>query len=179
MIFFSQHFYKKLLPEMQKEMNLSSAMAVPRLEKVVISMSVKQVLQEKRALEDAVHELSLITGQKPMITKVKKSIANFKIRKGMSIGCKVTLRSSIMYDFVYRLINVVFPRIRDFRGLSSKAFDLQGNYNIGIKEEVIFPEIDYDKIRFNKGMNITFVINSKNTQDSLFLLKKLGVPIKK
>jgi large subunit ribosomal protein L5 len=154
-------------------------MAVPRLRKIVVSMSVKQVIQDKNALKDALQELTLITGQKPAFTKAKKSVASFKLRKGMPLGCKVTLRGVNMYAFLYRLIHIVFPRIRDFRGFSKKSFDLQGNYNIGVKEQIIFPEIDYDKIKFNKGMNITFVVSSVSTENSLFLLRKLGVPVKK
>ena len=171
-------FRKNLLPQLQQENNYSSVMAVPRLVKIVVSMSVKQVIQDRKALEDATKELTAITGQKPTITKARKSVAGFKLRQGMPIGCKVTLRGQRMYDFMFRLIHVIFPRIRDFQGFSNKAFDGQGNYNIGIKEEVIFPEIDYDKLKFNKGMNITIVISSKKKKDSLILLKKLGFPVR-
>ena len=171
-------FRKNLLFQLQKEQGYTSVMAVPRLVKVVVSMSVKQIIQDRKALDDALKELLAITGQKPTITKARKSIAGFKLRQGMPIGCKVTLRGQIMYDFVFRLIHVIFPRIRDFQGFSSKAFDNQGNYNIGIKEQIIFPEIDYDKLKFNKGMNITFVISSKKRIESLVLLKKLGFPLR-
>lgn len=171
-------FRKNLLFQLQKERGYSSVMAVPRLVKLVVSMSVKQVVQDRKALDDATKELLMITGQKPAITKARKSIAGFKLRQGMPIGCKVTLRGQRMYDFLFRLIHIIFPRIRDFQGFSSKAFDRQGNYNIGIKEEVIFPEIDYDKLKFNKGMNITIVTTCKQKADSLLLLKKLGFPLR-
>ena len=176
---FAQNFYQKIILVMQKEGNYQNVMAVPKLKKIIVSMSIKQVLQDKKNLNEGMHEMFLITGQKPVITKARKSIAGFKLRKGMPLGCKVTLRRDKMYDFFYRLVSIVLPRIRDFRGFSKKAFDLQGNYNIGIKEEIVFPEIDYDKIKFNKGMNITFVTTTKDSQESLFLLKSLGFPVKK
>ena len=154
-------------------------MAVPRLVKLVVSMCVKQAVQDHKALDDAFNELTLITGQKPTITKARKSIAGFKIRQGMPIGCKVTLRGQRMYDFIFRLIHIIFPRISDFQGLSINAFDGEGNYSIGIKEEVIFPEIDYDKLKFNKGFGITLVTSCKKKEETLFLLRKLGFPLKK
>lgn len=170
-------FRKNLIFRLQEEHGYDSIMAVPRLVKIVVSMSVRQVIQDRKALDDAMRELFAITGQRPVITKARKSIAGFKLRQGMPIGCKVTLRRQKMYDFLLRLIHVIFPRIRDFQGFSNKAFDSQGNYNIGIKEEVIFPEIDYDKLKFNKGMNITIVSTAKNREETICLLKKFNFPI--
>lgn len=174
---FFKHFQEVLIPEIQKAKKYSTPMRVSRLEKIVLSMSVKQVIQDKKALADGLKELYLISGQKPVITKAKKSVSSFKIRKGMPIGVKVTLRKDRMYAFLYRLIKIVLPRVRDFQGLNAQAFDGQGNYNLGIKEEIVFPEIDYDKIKFNKGLNVTFVLKSKDKQESFYLLKKLGLPM--
>lgn len=176
---FYQTFRDQIRPVLQKELNYDSPLAVPNIKKLVINIGVKQAVQDKKHVTEAAHELHLITGQKPIITKAKKSIAGFKLREGMPIGVKVTLRKASMYAFIHRLIHIVFPRIRDFRGLSKKALDQKGNYNIGIREQIIFPEIDYDKIRINKGMNLTFVIQNKNKTESLLLLRKLGFPIKK
>ncbi len=176
---FYQEFKNKIRPELQKTHNYSSPLAVPEIKKLVINIGIKQAVQEKKHIADALHELHLITGQKPIITKAKKSIAGFKIREHMPLGVKVTLRKEKMYELIYRLIHIVFPRIRDFRGLSKKSFDKDGNYNIGIREEIIFPEIDYDKIRINKGMNLTFVMKTKGAEESLLVLRRLGFPIQK
>ena len=154
-------------------------MEVPKLEKVVVNMGVGEARDNIKALESAVNDLSLIVGQKPVITKAKKSVSNFKIREGMSIGTKVTLRGNKMYEFVDKLFNVALPRVRDFRGVSSKAFDGRGNYSLGIKEQLIFPEIDYDKVDKVRGMDIIFVTTAKNDEEGRELLKLLGMPFSK
>ena len=154
-------------------------MEVPKLEKVVVNMGVGEAKENIKALESAVNDLTIIVGQKPVITKAKKSVSNFKIRDGMSIGTKVTLRGNKMYEFVDRLFNVALPRVRDFRGVSSKAFDGRGNYSLGIKEQLIFPEIDYDKVEKVRGMDIIFVTTAKNDEEGRELLKLLGMPFSK
>jgi large subunit ribosomal protein L5 len=153
-------------------------MQVPRLEKVVINMGIGEGKDNPKLLEAAVKELSLITGQKPVITKAKKSVASFKLREGMSIGCKVTLRGERMYDFVNKLINVALPRVRDFRGVSPKSFDGRGNYSLGLKEQIIFPEIEYDKIEKIQGMDITIVTTARNDEEAKELLSRMGMPFR-
>ena len=153
-------------------------MEVPALKKIVINMGVGEAIENIKVLDSAVNELSLIAGQRPVITKAKKSIAGFKLREGMSIGCMVTVRRDVMFEFFDRLVNVALPRVRDFRGLSSKAFDGRGNYALGIKEHIIFPEINYDKIEKMKGMNIVIVTTAKSDEEGRSLLKNLGMPFR-
>jgi large subunit ribosomal protein L5 len=153
-------------------------MEVPRLEKIVLNMGLGEAIQNIKILDAAVEEMSMIAGQKPVITRAKKSIAAFKLRAGMPIGCKVTLRRRKMYDFFNKLVNVALPRVRDFRGISGKAFDGRGNYSLGIKEHIIFPEIDYDKIDKIKGLNITINTSAKTDEEAKSLLKLMGIPFK-
>ena len=160
-----EKFTNDVVPALMEKFHYSSIMEVPKLEKVVVNMGVGEARDNIKALESAVNDLSLIVGQKPVITKAKKSVSNFKIREGMSIGTKVTLRGNKMYEFVDKLFNVALPRVRDFRGVSSKAFDGRGNYSLGIKEQLIFPEIDYDKVDKVRGMDIIFVTTAKNDEE--------------
>ena len=162
-----------------KKFNYKSVMQVPKLEKIVINMGVSDVRDNAKALENAMRDLEIITGQKAVSTKAKKSIAGFKIREGMEIGCKVTLRSRKMYDFAERLFNVALPRVRDFRGLSPNSFDGRGNYSMGVKEQLIFPEIEYDKIDKIRGMDIIFVTTAKTDEEAKALLELLGMPFSK
>lgn len=168
-----------VVPALVKEFNYSSVMEVPRLEKIVVNMGVGDAITNAKVLDDAVNDLTIITGQKPIITKAKKSIANFKLREGMNIGCKVTLRGEKMYDFLEKLIKVSLPRVRDFRGVNNTGFDGRGNYTVGIKEQLIFPEIDYDKVNKVRGMDITIVTSAKSDREGHELLKALGMPFKK
>jgi len=162
-----------------KEFNYSSVMQAPRVEKIVINMGVGDAITNAKALEDAVAELTTISGQKPVITKAKKSIANFKLREGMPIGCKVTLRGDRMYAFLDKLMNIALPRVRDFRGVSNEAFDGRGNYTLGIKEQLIFPEINYDKVNRVRGMDIIIVTSAQTNQEGRALLANLGMPFAK
>jgi large subunit ribosomal protein L5 len=171
-----EKYQKEILPELQKELSIKNKMAVPRLEKVVINVGVGDALQNIKLLDTAKEELSLITGQWPAIGRAKKSISTFKLRQGQAIACYVTLRGKRMYEFMDRLINIVLPRVRDFRGVSSKAFDGRGNYTLGIKEQLVFPEIDYTKVERPRGMNITIVTCAESDEQALALLKKLGMP---
>jgi len=161
-----------------KEIGYKNRLQVPRVEKVMVSSCLKEATQDMKILERAAEELSQITGQRPVITRAKKSIANFKLRKGMPIGCAVTLRRHRMYEFLNRFFNVVLPRTRDFRGVSGKSFDGRGNYTLGITEQIIFPEIDYDKIDKIRGMNITIVTTAKTDNEAKALLKVMGMPFK-
>lgn len=163
---------------MMEKFNYKNVMEVPKLEKVVINMGLGEAAQNPKVIDFAVNDLMTITGQRPVITKAKKSIAGFKLRKGMSIGAKVTLRGKRMWDFVDKLINVALPRVRDFRGVSQKSFDGRGNYNLGVKEQLIFPEIDYDKIDKVRGMDICIVTTAKTDEEAGELLKLLGMPFK-
>jgi len=163
---------------MRKEFKYRSIMAVPRLEKVILNMGLGEAIYNIKVLDKGVEELSLIAGQRAVVTKAKRSIAGFKLREGMPIGCMVTLRRHRMYDFLDKLFNVALPRVRDFRGLSNKIFDGRGNCTIGIKEHIIFPEIDYDKIDKIKGLNITIVADAKTDEEGYFLLKLLGMPFR-
>ena len=172
------HYSKKVVPALTKEFQYKNIMEVPALKKIVINMGVGEAIENIKVLDSAVNELSLIAGQRPVITKAKKSIAGFKLREGMSIGCMVTMRRDMMFDFFDRLVNVALPRVRDFRGLSSKAFDGRGNYALGIKEHIIFPEINYDKIEKMKGMNIVIVTTAKSDEEGRSLLKNLGMPFR-
>ncbi len=175
-----QETYKKeVVPALVKKFNYSSVMQAPKLEKVVINMGVNDVRENSKALENAMRDLSIITGQKPVATKAKKSIAGFKIREGQEIGCKVTLRADKMYDFVYKLFNVALPRVRDFKGLSPNSFDGRGNYSMGVKEQLIFPEIEYDKIDKLRGMDIIFVTTANTDEEAKELLALLGMPFAK
>lgn len=173
-----ERYDKELVPTLMKEFNYKSRMQVPRLQKVVVNMGLGEAIQNIKVLDSASNELMTITGQKPVPSKAKKSIANFKLRQGMPIGCLVTLRKKRMYEFFDRLVNVTLPRVRDFRGVSSKSFDGRGNYTLGIKEQIIFPEIDYDKIDKIKGLNITIVTTAKTDEEGRSLLGLLGMPFK-
>lgn len=168
----------ELIAKMTSDFNYKNVMEVPKIEKVVVNMGLGEAIQNVKILDSASTELVAITGQKPVVTKAKKSIASFKLREGMPIGCMVTLRKEKMYEFLDRLINVSLPRVRDFKGVSSKAFDGRGNYSLGIKEQIIFPEIDYDKIDKIKGMNITIVTTAKTDEEARALLKYLGMPFR-
>ena len=172
-------YKNEVVPELMKKFNYKSVMQVPKLEKVVINMGVSDVRENAKALENAVRDLEIITGQKAVTTKAKKSIAGFKIREGMEIGCKVTLRSQKMYDFVERLFAVALPRVRDFKGLSPNSFDGRGNYSMGVKEQLIFPEIEYDKIDKIRGMDIIFVTTANTDEEAKEMLKLLGMPFSK
>jgi large subunit ribosomal protein L5 len=175
-----ERYRKEIVPEMMQAFNLRNSFAVPRLEKIVVNMGVGEGIADIKILEKAIEELALITGQKPILRKAKKAIANFKIRKGIAIGCKVTLRRNIMYEFMDRLVNIAMPRIRDFRGVSSDAFDEAGNYTLGFSEQTVFPEIDYDKVSRAQGMDITFVIKkAKNKEQAKELLRLFGMPFSK
>ena len=166
-------------PSLMKEFNYSSVMECPKLEKVVINLGVGDAIENPKALEEAVNELTAISSQKPVITKAKKSIANFKLREGMSIGCKVTLRGERMYEFLDKLMNVSLPRVRDFHGVSATAFDGRGNYTLGIKEQLIFPEINFDKVNKVRGMDIVIVTSAKTNKEAYALLEQLGMPFVK
>ncbi|MHB9074452.1 MAG: 50S ribosomal protein L5 [Desulfobaccales bacterium] len=173
-------FYRtECVPLMMQEFKYKSSMQVPRVEKVVVNIGLGEAIQNIKLLESAAVELGSITGQKAVVTRAKKSIAAFKLREGMPIGCMVTLRRDRMYYFLDKLLNVVLPRVRDFRGVSEKAFDGRGNYTLGIKEQIIFPEIDYDKIDKVKGMNITIVTSAPSDEEGRFLLKLMGMPFRK
>jgi large subunit ribosomal protein L5 len=161
---------------MQAKFKYSSKMLIPRLEKVVLNMGVGDVKENPKAMDAAVNDLAIITGQKPVITKAKKSIANFKLRQGMNIGCKVTLRSGKMYEFVDKLFNVALPRVRDFRGVSVNAFDGRGNYSMGAKNQLMFPEIEYDKVDKVRGMDIVFVTTARTDEEAKELLRLMGMP---
>jgi len=172
------HYEKEVVPALIKIFDYKNRMQVPRLEKIVINMGLGEAIQNIKILDSAVQELSLITGQKPVITKARRSIATFKLRQGMSIGCSVTLRKERMYEFFDRLVNINLPRVRDFRGISPKSFDGRGNFALGLKEQIIFPEIDYDKIDKIRGMNIVFVTTAKTDDEARQLLKLMGVPFR-
>lgn len=171
-------YIKEIVPQLQKDFNYKSVMEVPKLEKIVVNMGLGEAIQNVKILDSASEEMATITGQKAVITKAKKSIASFKLRQGMPIGCMVTLRKDRMYEFLDRLVNVSLPRVRDFKGVPAKAFDGQGNYSLGIKEQLIFPEINYDKIDKIKGMNITIVTTAKTDEEGRALLRLLGMPFR-
>jgi large subunit ribosomal protein L5 len=174
-----EKYKKEIVPAMMKFFTYKSIMQVPKLEKICINMGVGQATQDQKILEDAAREMELIVGQKPAITKAKKSVSNFKLREGVSIGCRVTLRQSKMFEFLDRFINVSVPRIRDFRGVSEKSFDGRGNFTIGIKEHIIFPEVNVDKLTRMYGMDITIVTTAKTDQEAFELLKNFGMPFRK
>ena len=172
-------YINEVVPELMKKFNYKSVMQVPKLEKVAINMGVSDVRENAKALENAVRDLEIITGQKAVTTKAKKSIAGFKIREGMEIGCKVTHRKQKMYDFVEKLFAVALPRVRDFKGLSPNSFDGRGNYSMGVKEQLIFPEIEYDKIDKIRGMDVIFVTTANTDEEAKELLRLLGMPFSK
>jgi len=171
--------YLELVPTLQKALDLDNVMQVPRIMKVVVNVGLGEALDNPKALDAAVVDVTAITGQKPVITKARKSIANFKLREGRAIGTKVTLRGDKMWSFLDRLMNIVLPRVRDFRGVSAEAFDGRGNYTIGLREQLIFPEIEYDKIDKIRGMEITIVTSADNDDQARALLQMLGMPFKK
>ncbi len=171
-----EKFKKEIIPELQEELSIMNKMAIPKLEKIVINMGVGDALQNIKLLDTAKTELSLITGQFPSVGRAKKSISAFKLRQGQAIACYVTLRGKRMYEFFDRLVNIVLPRVRDFRGVSSRAFDGRGNYTLGMKDQLVFPEIDYTKVERPRGMNITFVTSAEDDKQAFVLLKKLGMP---
>jgi large subunit ribosomal protein L5 len=173
-----EKYENEVVPAMIKEFTYTSIMAVPRIEKVILNMGLGEAIYNIKVIDSGVEELKLIAGQKPVVTKAKKSIAGFKLREGMPIGCRVTLRHEKMFDFLDKLFNVALPRVRDFRGLSDKIFDGRANCSIGIKEQIIFPEIEYDKIDKVKGLNVSIVTTAKTDEEGHFLLKLLGMPFK-
>jgi large subunit ribosomal protein L5 len=168
----------EMIPKLMKDFSFRNVMEVPKLEKIVINMGLGEAIQNVKILDSAVVEMAAIAGQKPVITKAKKSIASFKLRQGMPIGCVVTLRRDKMYEFLDRLVNVSLPRVRDFKGVSPKGFDGMGNYSLGVKEQLIFPEINYDKVDKIKGMNITIVTSARNDEEGRALLKLMGMPFR-
>ena len=172
-------YREELVPALQEQLGLANTMQVPRLEKVVVTMGVGEAVKDGRLLDAALEDLATITGQKAVVTKARKSIAGFKLREGMAIGAKVTLRGPRMYEFLDRLVNVAIPRIRDFRGVPTRSFDGRGNYTLGIKEQLIFPEVDYDKVDQVHGMDITFVTTARRDDEALALLTAFGMPFRR
>ena len=172
-------YKEEIVPAMVKEFGYSTVMMAPKLEKIVINMGVGDATQNSKVLDDAVNDLTIISGQKPIITKAKKSIATFKLREGQSIGCKVTLRGQRMYEFLDKLVSIALPRVRDFRGISRNSFDGHGNYTLGVREQLIFPEIDYDKVAKVRGMDIVIVTTARSDKEAASLLEKMGMPFKK
>jgi large subunit ribosomal protein L5 len=173
-----EHYQKKVIPALTKEFGYTNVMAVPKLEKVSLNIGLGEATQNGKLMDAALTELGQIAGQKPVVTKARKSIAAFKLREGMSIGCMVTLRGERMYEFLDRLMNVALPRVRDFRGVSTKSFDGRGNYTLGIRDQLIFPEIDYNKVDKVKGMNISITTTAKTDAEGLALLRLLGMPFR-
>lgn len=173
-----ERYRNEVVPALKERFGYKSVMQVPRIEKIVINMGVGEAVQDAKALEAAMRDLAAITGQKPAVTRAKKSIANFKLRAGMPIGCRVTLRGQRMYDFLGKLIHIALPRIRDFRGVSPRSFDGRGNYTLGLREQLIFPEVDYDTIDKVRGMDVTIVTTAKTDEEALELLKALGMPFR-
>jgi len=179
MLSLQEYYEKECIPKLVKEFGYKNFMEVPKIEKVVLNMGLGEAVQNHKNIEGAANELTLIAGQKAVITKAKKSIATFKLREGMPIGCKVTLRKEKMYDFLSKLVHIALPRVRDFRGVKAGGFDGRGNFSFGVKEHIIFPEIDYDKIDKIKGFNITIATNAKTDEEGRFLLTALGMPFHK
>ena len=173
-----EYYLKEVVPALIKEFKYKNRMEVPKFEKIIVNMGLGEAIQNVKILDSAQAEMAMITGQKPVITKARKSIATFKLRQGMSIGCSVTLRQERMYEFFDRLVNIALPRVRDFRGISSKSFDGRGNFAMGLKEQIIFPEIEYDKIDKIKGMNIVIVTSAKTDDEARQLLKLMGLPFR-
>jgi len=174
-----EKYKKEVIPEMMKKFNYTNVWQVPKLEKLVINMGIGEGSRDQKVIEDAVQELMQIVGQRPVITKARKSIAGFKLREGMPIGCKVTLRGRRMYEFLDRLIHVAVPRIRDFRGIPTDSFDGFGNYSMGLDDQTVFPELNLDKVMWTQGMNITFVTTSKTDEEAFEMLKIIGLPFAK
>ena len=174
-----QHYTKTVVPNLSKEFGYKNVMAVPKLEKISVNIGLGEATQNAKLMDGAVNELGQITGQKAVVTKARKSIAAFKLRENMPIGCAVTLRGDRMYEFLDRLVNVALPRVRDFRGVSAKSFDGRGNYTLGLKDQLIFPEIDYNKVEKAKGMNICITTTAKTDAEGLSLLRHLGMPFSK
>jgi large subunit ribosomal protein L5 len=175
-----QEYYRDtVVPELMKKLSLSNVMQVPRISKITLNMGLGEAIQDKKVIDAAVKDLTLISGQKPVVTIARKSVASFKLRDGMPIGAKVTLRSERMYEFLDRLINIAAPRVRDFRGLSPKSFDGRGNYSVGVREQIIFPEVDYDKIDAIRGLDITITTTAKNDEEGKALLQAFNFPLKK
>jgi large subunit ribosomal protein L5 len=174
-----EKYRQEVMPALQKEFNYTNPMQVPRVEKVVINIGMGEVIQNSKAMDAAVADLSAITGQRPVITRAKRSVAAFKLREGMQIGCMVTLRGERMYHFLDKLMNVALPRLRDFQGVSPEAFDGRGNYTLGLREQLVFPEIDYDKIDKVRGMEVSVVTTARTDQEGRQLLKLMGMPFKK
>ncbi len=174
-----QVYLDQIVPELMEEFGYKTPMQLPRLEKIVLSMGVGEAIQNKKLLDSAVVELGMISGQRAVKTKARKSVANFKVRQGMEIGARVTLRGTRMWDFLYRLVNVALPRVKDFRGVNPNSFDGHGNYALGVTEQIIFPEIDYDKIERVSGLNIAICTTAKTDQEAKRLLDKLGMPFRK
>lgn len=173
-----EKYKNEVVPELQKELDIPNRMGVPKLEKIIINVGAGDAIQNIKLLDSAKTELSLITGQWPVIGRAKKSISAFKLRKGQAIACFVTLRSIRMYEFFDRLVNIVLPRVRDFKGVSPRSFDGRGNYTLGLKDQLVFPEIDYTKVERARGMNITIVTSARNDEEALALLRKLGMPFR-
>ena len=176
---FATKYNEEIVPALTKKFNYTSSMQVPKIDKIVLNMGVGDAVANAKNLDEAVEELTLISGQKPMITKAKKSIANFRLREGMSIGAKVTLRGDRMYDFLSKLINVSLPRVRDFRGVSTRSFDGRGNYTLGVKEQLIFSEIDFDKVNRTRGLDIVIVTTAQPDEEARELLTQFGMPFAK
>lgn len=174
-----ERYLKEVVPALMAKFNYSNVMQVPKVDKITVNMGVGEAVQNIKALDGAVADMAQITGQKPVITKAKKSVAGFKIREGMPIGCKVDLRGERMYEFLERLLNVALPRVRDFRGVPSTSFDGRGNYTLGLKEQLIFPEIDYDKVDKIRGMDVVIVTTSKTDEEAKELLTQMGMPFRK
>lgn len=172
------HYINECKPALQKEFGYANIMQIPKIEKIVLNMGLGEAVQNPKIIDGAVEELTRIAGRRAVVTRAKKSIAGFKLREGMPIGCRVTLRADVMYDFLSKLMNIALPRVRDFRGISPKSFDGRGNFSLGVKEQIIFPEIDYDKIDKIKGLNINIVTTAQTDQEALSLLKLLGMPFK-
>ncbi len=173
-----EFYIKDVVPALTKEFQYQNPMQVPKLDKIVVNMGLGEAIQNVKIIDGAVQEMAMITGQRPVITKAKKSIATFKLRQGMPIGCSVILRKEMMYEFFDRLVNVALPKVRDFRGISANSFDGRGNFSMGLQEQIIFPEIEYDKVEKVKGMNITIVTTAKTDAEARFLLRLMGVPFK-
>ncbi len=173
-----EKYFKEVIPVLSKKFNYQSPMQAPKLEKIIINIGVGDAIQNAKLMDVAINELSALSGQKPAVKRAKKSISNFKLRAGMPIACMVTLRRERMYEFFDRLVNIAIPRIRDFRGISPKGFDGRGNYTLGITEQIIFPEVNYDRVERIRGMNITFVTTAKSDEEGLELLKALGMPFR-
>ena len=173
-----EKYVSEIMPKLKDQFGYKNVMQIPKIEKIVVNIGVGEAVQNAKAIDGAVNDLTLITGQKPIITKAKKSIAGFKLREGVAIGCKVTLRGARMYEFLDKLINIVLPRVRDFRGISPQAFDGRGNYSLGIKEQTIFPEIEFDKIDKIRGLEVVVVTTAQSDEEARALLKEMGMPFR-